>query len=681
MKKTVLFCVMILAVSAATFAVNVDWNPPADPNNPDAPALWSVAGNWTTGIVPNAADQSVFMATANSAACLLESGNTFEIQQLKLGEGGDGSSNGHLILQGVLDAGITSGEWSGVGAWNGQTGVLEIDGGVFNTYGSSHLWVASEGDGTVILKNGGEMNIGVGGDAQLGLGWNGTGVGRVIIKDGLVTVNNWTTGSIHPDSASFYNIELGKLSIAGYRISNPNDTSVTLVDYCAADGRIRGFGDANFDKVINVDNAGNNAENDIINNVLIEWDAANERTVLTAVHPQQPAPYFDDVAVLGDIEFGWDNWDPNFTGDDVSIELYVSTDPNGADYLAPVYSAVVTGEARSTATVNIASAGIYYWQVKTDNGTEQLSDLFWFEAVTYKAPELSGGDSVWTTLDLVPATMSASIETFGTPLTSVTLELLEDDLAFPTGADAILTPDTSDLENPTASLTTDTAGLYKVLLTVMDGTTTIEKIIAVDVYSDACQAKKDSPSGWVANYYDRDDDCDVDVADFAVLAEAWLNDTTMQVQESAPREVDYLPQSIFDARIEAESVDPDSVSDAPVTDETGVRIVPEGGASGGQALGWTGGGTWAEYEITVPSSGVYDVYVSTAAPRTDCNLNFGDGTTADLYGSIGPIVGTGWGNYNTSVHEGALLLPAGTYTVRITWTNEANLDWFSLVQQ
>lgn len=451
---------------------------------------------------------------------------------------------------------------------------------------------------------------------------------------------------------------------------------------CAQDGRIRGFSSASFDKKINLDNAGNNHENDVINNVLLSWNGS--RTIVTAIHPQQPAPYFNDVLVTGEIEFGWNNWDPNQPGDTVVAELWVGTEPNklGENYEL-VTTLDVTGVQRSTFVKHL-TPGIYYWQVDTTNGPGSFheGDLFWFEVVAYKAPILSGGQSVVTTMDLLPATLSASVATFGTPLSSVDFTLLEDDSDAPVGAIALLTDITVDLQNPTAELTTDSPGTYTVLLTVTDGTTTLEKLIEVDVYADACQAKKDSPSGWTANYYDRNGDCFVTIQDFAVFAEAWLTDTTMQAQETEARDVDYLPRSIFDARVEGESVDPDAVSDAPVTDETGVRIVNEGGATGGgQALGWTGTNAWAEYELTIPAAGTYDVYVSTATPNANCVLSFGDGTTADLYGSAALPHSGGWGQYIVAVQEGALFFPAaGIYTVRVTWTNEGNLDWFSLVQ-
>lgn len=684
MRKNVMyFMVMVSLLAPLTMAIDAHWQVPADPNRiPGTPSLWSIATNWSTSVVPNNADQVVWIATANSRVpCLLDSG-TYQINQLKLGEGSDGSNNGHLIVKGILNTNL-SGNWQGIGAWGGNVGVLEVDGGQFNTYGGGHMWIGNQGNGTVIVKNGGQVNVGIGGGAQMGHGWDGgAGWGRTYIIDGLVTVNNWTTGSVHPNTASFIDIEKGTLSIQGYRFGGTDG-----VDAMATQGRITGFRNAKFNKKLNIDNPGNNRENDIINNVLVTWDGT--RTIVTAVHPQQPAPYLGELLIFGDIEFAWNNWDPNRPGESVLADIWFGTDPNklGSNYQKVVAAMDVTGQARSSTVINVPAPGTYYWQVDVTNGLNSFheGDVFSFVAEAYKAPILTAR-SVITTTELLPAVIPAAITNNSSPITTVDYVLLSDDVEFPVGANAVLTNTTTDNQNPTASLATDMAGTYKVRLTISDGITTREKIVEVDVYADACQAKKDSPSGWAANYYDRDADCDVDLNDFAVFAGAWLNDTSMQTQETRIQTSNavYLQKSVFDARIEGESVAPDAVSDAPVTDESGVRIVNEGGATGGgQALGWTGTGTWAEFQITLPAAGSYDVYVSLASPDATAVLSFGDGTTANLYGSVGPLpTYGGWGLYGVYKQEGALSFDAaGTYTVRITWTNQANLDWFAIVQQ
>jgi hypothetical protein len=48
----------------------------------------------------------------------------------------------------------------------------------------------------------------------------------------------------------------------------------------------------------------------------------------------------------------------------------------------------------------------------------------------------------------------------------------------------------------------------------------------VIVFEDACAAKK-STGTWVANYYDRNEDCVVDMEDLADFALEWLDSTAL----------------------------------------------------------------------------------------------------------------------------------------------------------
>lgn len=101
--KTKFFGVVVglLVLAATGQAIDTHWSPLPDPNRPEGtPALWSIAANWTAG-VPNSVEYVAWISTANTAPCLLE--GYYQIDQLKLGEGGDGSNNGHLIVKGTLD--------------------------------------------------------------------------------------------------------------------------------------------------------------------------------------------------------------------------------------------------------------------------------------------------------------------------------------------------------------------------------------------------------------------------------------------------------------------------------------------------------------------------------------------------------------------------------------------------
>jgi hypothetical protein len=58
----------------------------------------------------------------------------------------------------------------------------------------------------------------------------------------------------------------------------------------------------------------------------------------------------------------------------------------------------------------------------------------------------------------------------------------------------------------------------------------VNKLAEVALYSDACAAKKASPSGWTKNYYDSNSNCLVQLSDFVPLAVAWLDDTSLKTQ-------------------------------------------------------------------------------------------------------------------------------------------------------
>jgi hypothetical protein len=185
----------------------------------------------------------------------------------------------------------------------------------------------------------------------------------------------------------------------------------------------------------------------------------------------------------------------------------------------------------------------YYWRVDPNitwdsndiTGTinEAVEGTVWkFTTLPeYVAPVLTFQSEI-TTQALLPAALAASITNNSDNITSVVFTLLTDDVEYPAGAVASVTNTTTNNQNPAATLSTNTAGRYKVKLVISDGTTTLEKIAEVLVYEDACAAKKASPSGWTANYYDRDSTCLVNLSDFAVLAQNWLNDTTMKAQET-----------------------------------------------------------------------------------------------------------------------------------------------------
>ena len=307
-----------------------------------------------------------------------------------------------------------------------------------------------------------------------------------------------------------------------------------------------------------------------------------------------------------------------------------------------------------------------------------------FNNQEYSVPEISAFDNVITAIPFGPAVLSAKITGNSAPITSVDFSLLVDDPMFPAEANAVLTDQTIDNQNPVAKLEVEAVGTYRVRLLVSDGITTTERITVVQVYEDGCQARINSFGGWNGNYFDIDNNCIVDIFDFAQFAMHWQESISIESQQSYLSFVSYAPKSIFDDRIEAESVSTNAVSNAPVTDTVGIRINDDADAIGGaKVLGYTNNGSYAEYVIDVPAAGEYDLHLFTATYPTNADnvLYFGTASNQALYGMVSGLPATGWDDYYYSYHSGALLFnSAGAKTLRITWGNSPrNLDWFTIV--
>jgi hypothetical protein len=194
-------------------------------------------------------------------------------------------------------------------------------------------------------------------------------------------------------------------------------------------------------------------------------------------------------------------------------------------------------------------------------------------------------------------------------LSSATFTVLEDDPEYPIGATYVLTPNVSNLFAPTAAFTPSLPGIYKIQLEVTDAEAATDTAIAViQVYEDACEAAKSNPNGWTANYYDRDEDCNVDLSDLSEFALEWLGDTSLQTQDTYQGTVYYIPvvNGIPDGDFEASSAggnaiglynDNGTVTDEPADVYEGSHAYSFNDAQGGAVSLYT------EYDLPVSESG------------------------------------------------------------------------------
>ena len=101
--------------------------------------------------------------------------------------------------------------------------------------------------------------------------------------------------------------------------------------------------------------------------------------------------------------------------------------------------------------------------------------------------------------------------------------------------DASLTATNADLYAPTAEFMTNYAGTYTVQLTATDAEDNVTSdALEIAVAEDACAAAQLALDWPGFNVHDVDQDCDVDLEDFAAFAAEWLDDRNLVDQITTP---------------------------------------------------------------------------------------------------------------------------------------------------
>ena len=172
---------------------------------------------------------------------------------------------------------------------------------------------------------------------------------------------------------------------------------------------------------------------------------------------------------------------------------------------------------------------LYFWIVDESLGAADKEDwaniitgaLWSFETIT-SAPEVDAGSNIVTWLKEGTTTVDLN----GT-VTDVT-----GDVTATTWSVVSSPPDTTvDIADPSAAATTATltaTGQYTLELHAADamlneGSDQME----ISVYSDSCEAAQNNPNGYTAPLSDFNNDCRVDLIDFATFAAAWLDDASL----------------------------------------------------------------------------------------------------------------------------------------------------------
>ncbi len=595
LKKTVLLvCVLVLCGSVQAANLNFDdgdlanslwgtvgnWETGVIPLATDNPHILRDSPG---AIIPNgytAVGSSVFMgvggwANSDSAALTVEAGGTLNVFGLNLAAGGGVPVDATLYNNGTITAtaGISVGYQSAdcVGTFNqnggtastdshillgvvaGSTGTLNLNNGTVTNGGmfvighagpvgaggsigtlnmiggtlNSNQWfqVGYRGTGTANIS-GGTINTGSGFGARIGEG----GTGRVNMTGGILNANKFNIGTFAGGT--------GHLQLDGGTI---NAQTFEMGELLGAPGGVATM-DINGDGKLIISGNHTALIQGYINRGLIttaqggrgtvEVDYNDPNTVVSApVSPTLVAPAPSGVGDIADLSptVEWipvDVSEVNPITPPVRTAQYLNytTDPN-----LGIIASVTLGPDETSYMIPGPLAGLttYYWSVDTDlNPGGTLLGPYWSFVTASLAPQIGVYDNVITATGLLPAVMSATVTDLEGDLVSAAFSATDPNVT-------LQNEDVSDLYAPTVEVLTAQEGTYVITLTVTDsGANVTVDTAEVSVYDDACEAAQAAPSWADFNYFDYDLDCKLDLTDFSEFAYQWLDDITLQAQET-----------------------------------------------------------------------------------------------------------------------------------------------------
>lgn len=217
-----------------------------------------------------------------------------------------------------------------------------------------------------------------------------------------------------------------------------------------------------------------------------------------------------------------------------TIQAILDGDPNVAGAVSPVNVTSASMPVALNTEVNYT----YYWQVVTNyvdtssNSRSIQSPLWSFATLGINdAPVVDLPNMIAASINMVPVGIIPT-EVTDTDIVSATWEIVSQ--PSDEGIVATISSTSTDPSAPTAELVTNMTGNYVVKLTVTDSISqAVFDTMTVKVADDACAAAQ-LMSTWPGyNYFDINTDCLVNIDDFLLLAQSWLEDLKIaeQVEE------------------------------------------------------------------------------------------------------------------------------------------------------
>lgn len=144
---------------------------------------------------------------------------------------------------------------------------------------------------------------------------------------------------------------------------------------------------------------------------------------------------------------------------------------------------------------------------------------------------VEAGDSYITWLDVLPHTISGSVNVnFAATLSSasdISWQVIDYDCD--TVPQFSIIDNTTEINAPNASFSTDTAGSYTIELTVTNSADqSFSDTMTIKVADNSCGAASLMPD-FSYDYFDTNRNCIIDLNDLSSLVENWLNDTSLKI--------------------------------------------------------------------------------------------------------------------------------------------------------
>lgn len=213
----------------------------------------------------------------------------------------------------------------------------------------------------------------------------------------------------------------------------------------------------------------------------------------------------------------WTLPEPNEPTDTVYCDVYFGTDANSL--LQIVSNQPIDSVLLSSIPISLDVYETYYWRVDCYIDDALYEGFVWTFNTNNNAPSVDAGPDIrcWLTDGTVTVSLDGFVEDDGLPDPPAEYWTLwdvtdVDDLDYLT----IHTPDAEDTD-----VTITEIGTYILELQAGDGDLTSTDTVTIAVYSDACESAKADPE-FELFFGDADEDCDVDIDDFAVFAGNWL---------------------------------------------------------------------------------------------------------------------------------------------------------------